>query len=107
MSFEQYPHKLYKEIEQGGGTDENGFPTPSTKKWCFISMCRDTTSDKADIGQTESGEAILYSSIFVMPLGVAPLNYNERVKINFSDGTVKIDTVKHFRTKLLHCRLWV
>lgn len=107
MTFEQYPHKLYTETETGGGTDENGFPIPSTKEWVFHCMCRESPAGSSNIISTESGEATSFSSVIVAPLGTEPIKTNTKVKIEFTDGTAITSKVIRFTTRNLHVRLWI
>lgn len=105
--MKQYPHKLYIEVESQGGTDENGFPLPSSKEWVLHCECRETPSGSGDIISTESGEATSYKSVVVAPLGTNPIAVNTKVKIELDDGTSFVSNVIRFTTRLLHVRLWV
>ena len=107
MDFKQYPHKLYIEVESQGGTDDNGFPLPSSKEWVFHCECRESPEGSGNIIATESGEATSYKSVIVAPLGVDPIATNTKVKVEFQDGTFIVSNVIRFTTRNLHVRLWV
>lgn len=108
MSFRQYPYKLYRLENTGGGFDENGMPKPSIQKWVFHSICRDIPAGSGNIITTENGEQAKYGYKVVMPKGTAEILANTQVKVEDEDGNIRLKAkVIRFALKQLHSRLWV
>lgn len=107
--YDQYPHYLYKDTEDG---------------WVFVTKCREETNGKGGHIKNGDSESYLYSSIVQMPAGVTKIPEGIEVLASgreltatelagdlqtlVEDGTIRMrGTCAKFDPGRLHCRMWV
>lgn len=108
----QYGHFLFKMVLGGDAVqdDDGTWVTPSPT-WVFHSPCREETNGRGNVIQGADGQALVFSSIVLLPKGAVKIQEGTKVRvteIKDPEGTLRVEKqVMKCDISQMHGRIWL
>ncbi|MGE5498467.1 MAG: DUF6093 family protein [Syntrophothermus sp.] len=113
VGTKQYGHFLFKQVQSGDSVQDpdTGEWTPAPPAWVFHSVCREETNGRGNIIQGADGEALVFSSLVLLPKGTARIPEGTLIRVTEvkdPEGQKRIQgAVLKCDIGNLHGRIWV
>lgn len=112
VAVKQYPHFLFVLVPGGDSYQDNeGNWVEVPDSWTFHSICREETNGRGTTIQGADGNALVFSSLVLLPRGVERVANGTQVRVcdqKNENGPVRIDKpVQGCDIGQLHGRIWL
>ena len=103
----QYPYLLHRLHAPVAIQDANGNFVTDEPGWIVVSHCRNEAGRQRKFSK-EDGTYLQATHLIHCPVGIAPLQAGERVRVLEEDGTIRLEGEVIFASKdRFHTRLWL
>lgn len=112
VAIKQYGHFIYKQVQGGDSVqNEEGQWVPEPASWVFHSACREETNGKGTVIQGAGGQALVFSSLVLLPKGAVKIPEGTVVIVSETldpEGPTRAKgAVLKCDISSMHGRLWV